>query len=214
LEGGIPVSANDWQGIGCDVCHQPVGDSYDTAISFWNQDLGYYEPVHNANELCAKCHEGRHGFQVLEEQAISPAHNNWECTRCHGAHGTPSSCTNCHNPNVGNGGFEHQRHPGVNCTACHDAGGLSIWQDREAGSKHLGEYAPIRFAHTLRSWTSHNIQPQVWCGRCHHLRENNAPPIAPKTTCQDCHIDGFVVFWCNYFPRDPSPFVTPTPTRK
>ena len=53
LEGGIPVSEDDWQHITCDICHIPVGDSYHTDIAYWNQSLGQYEAVENVMELCA-----------------------------------------------------------------------------------------------------------------------------------------------------------------
>ena len=211
LEGGVPIAQNEWKNIGCAVCHEPVGNSYYPAVAFWNQELGRYEPIENANELCAKCHEGQHGFEVMAEQTASPAHKGWTCTRCHGAHGTPSACASCHNPATGSGAAEHARHPNVNCTACHDAGGLSIWYNATLGTRHYQEYVPIRFAHALESWTSHNIQKQVWCGRCHHPRPDNSAPVASEVGCQECHADGFVMFWCRFFPRDESPFVAPIP---
>jgi len=210
LESGLPVAQGDWKHIGCDVCHQPVGNSYLTSIAFWDQAAEQYEPVKSVTELCGKCHEGRHGFHVIEEQEMSPAHKGWECTRCHGAHGAPSQCTDCHNPAIGYGAEEHARHPGTNCTACHDAGGLVIWHDQDDGSRHYDEYVPVRFAHTLTSWPSHNIQTGVWCGRCHHLRQNNSAPVASEPACRECHRDGFSMFWCEYFPRDVSPLATPT----
>ncbi len=37
LEGGTPVSMEDWQNISCGICHEPVGDSYWTGISYWDQ---------------------------------------------------------------------------------------------------------------------------------------------------------------------------------
>ena len=210
LEGGIPIALSDWKQIGCEICHEPVGNSYYTSISYWNQVTGKYEPVTSVTALCTHCHEGTHGFEVIEEQHESPAHNGWECTQCHGAHGTPSNCTNCHDPTVGVGAEEHEYHTQVNCTACHDAGGLVIWHDTDAGSRHYDEFVPVRFAHALRSWTSHDIQKEVWCGRCHHLRQDNSMPVASQVTCEVCHPEGYSMFWCQFFPRDLSPFPTPT----
>ncbi len=210
LEGGVPVEQADWQNLGCEICHQPAGSSYITSVSFWNQATKAYEPVASVTDLCAKCHEGQHGFMVIEEQTASPAHRGWECTRCHGAHGTPSQCTNCHDPTLGAGAAEHARHPQVNCTACHDAGGLSIWHDGDSNSRHYNEYAPIRFAHALRSWTSHALARQVACQRCHHPRNETLGPVVENVLCNDCHPEGAVLFWCRFFPRD-FPFGTPTP---
>jgi hypothetical protein len=118
-----------WKNITCDICHQPVGNSYSTALSFWNQLERKYEPVSSAADLCAKCHTEAHGFQVTFEQAASSAHKDWGCTRCHGSHNTPVKCTDCHDVTKGRGAAAHALHPNVDCTTCHDAGGLPIWQD-------------------------------------------------------------------------------------
>jgi hypothetical protein len=207
LASGIPVLESDWRNIGCEICHQPMGDSYSTSLAFWNQALGSYEAVSSSTELCARCHEGQHGFRVTEEQAASEAHQGWECTRCHGSHGNPVQCTDCHDPSHGRGAQEHLSHTNVDCTACHDAGGLSIWQDQVAGSRHFGSYIPLRFAHTLTSWPSHDLQLEVRCQRCHHPLSKELPPLAEEVSCEVCHPDGAVLFWCEYFPRneDPNP---------
>lgn len=207
LSGGVPVAEADWQHINCEICHVPVGDSYDVGIAFWNQALGRYEHVDSVSQLCAHCHEGQHGFRVIEEQAISEAHTGWECTRCHGSHGSPSSCTDCHNPEEGPGATEHARHPSVNCTGCHDDGGLSIWYDEEPGSSNYGEYVTLRFAHTLTSWPSHNLSTDVYCQRCHHPVEQRGSTVVPEVSCTACHEhrDGAVSLWCDYFPRNTNP---------
>jgi hypothetical protein len=201
LKGGVIVPQHNWKNISCDICHQPVGDSFDKSISFWNQAKGEYESVASVSELCGKCHVGRHGFEVIEEQETSPAHQGWECTRCHGSHGSPSKCSDCHNPNTGKGAEEHLSHTQVNCTACHDAGALPIWQEIDQQSLHYGEFIPVRFAHALTSWPSHNLQLEVRCQRCHHPFHDRHP-VAAVTDCEACHEDGGVLFWCRNFPRD------------
>ena len=203
LESGFPVPLDEWQNIQCNICHIPQDGSYLRSIAFWDQSSKAYISVQNSNELCAKCHEGKHGFEVIEEQESSTAHNAWECTRCHGSHGAPSSCEDCHNPKEGPGSMEHERHPSVNCTACHDNGGLSIWREGSSESKFYEEYVPLRFAHTLTSWPSHNLSSDVSCIRCHHPRNYDSPVLVPEISCLDCHPDGAVLFWCQFFPRDP-----------
>ncbi len=205
LEGGVPVPEPEWQNISCEVCHVPVGDSFERDIAFWNQQLGQYEPVENAMALCAKCHEGQHGFEVIEEQEHSTAHNAWECTVCHGPHSAPSSCTDCHQPGSGAGAMEHARHPAVNCTACHDKGRLSIWQDPEPTSTHSGQFITRRFAHTLTSWPSHNLSREIDCVRCHHPLSSRSSSVVPLVGCQECHENGAVSLWCEYFMRNPDP---------
>ena len=158
LEEGIPVKKEDWQDIGCEVCHEPSGDSFMTSIAYWNNAEQRYEDVESAQELCEQCHEGRHGFEVIEEQIASDVHQDWECTRCHGAHGEPAACEDCHDVTTGRAVEDHLRHPQVNCTSCHDRGQLNITQDLEPGSRFYGTYVPIRYAHTLTSWPSHNLQ--------------------------------------------------------
>lgn len=205
LEGGIPVPQSDWKNIGCEICHRPTGDSFYVEISFWNQAIGDYEPVNSPTELCEKCHSGRHGFEVIKEQAISEAHQAWDCTECHGSHGSDVLCTDCHDPDEGEGAFEHQRHPNVNCTACHDGGGLSIWKDTNPDSRYFGQTITRRFAHTLTSWPSHNIVLVVKCERCHHPISKTRGAIEPDVGCEECHDGGAVWVWCDYFPRDPNP---------
>jgi hypothetical protein len=214
LESGTAVPEADWHNVDCGICHIPVGNSYTTGIAFWNQATGQYESVSSTTELCAKCHTGTHGFEVVEEQAASPAHKGWDCTQCHGAHGSPSACTNCHDPTVGRGAQAHVQHPGTNCTACHDAGGLSIWDDPDAGSRHADEYVPVRFAHALRSWTSHDLSAQVLCQRCHHPRPDGSLPVVARVVCTDCHSDGASLFWCTNFRRNPDPNAAPISVSK
>ena len=207
LDQGVTITPTEWLSIPCDICHIPQGNSYDTGIAYWNQALGQYEPVESKMELCAKCHEGQHGFEVVEEQKASIIHTSLDCTDCHGNHGGSSACVDCHDPATGSGALEHAQHTNVNCTACHDRSGLSIWFDQEPDSRHFGEYVTRRFAHTLTSWPSHNLSTEVNCLKCHHLRDSNTPATVPDINCRVCHVhaDGAVQFWCTDFPRDPSP---------
>ena len=212
LSEGTQIPQAQWQNITCEVCHIPVGDSFDTGIAFWNQRLGRYEPVATTTELCAKCHEGQHGFEVVEEQEESLAHEQMACTECHGSHGAASSCTDCHDPADGSGAFEHGRHPSVNCTACHDDGNLSIWKDPDSGSPHYASYVTRRFAHTLTSWPSHNLSSNVKCQRCHHPASDRRAAIVDYVGCDECHEHayGAVSEWCIFFDRDANPNATPT----
>jgi hypothetical protein len=212
LAGGTAVAESDWKQIGCAVCHKPAGDSYETAPAFWDQAREQYVPVADATELCGHCHEGQHGFEVLEEQAASPAHRGWSCVRCHGPHGDRTvQCTDCHDPNRGKGTADHARHTQVNCSACHDAGGLSIWHDTYPESKHYGEVIALRFAHALTSWTSHEIALEVRCERCHHPANDTVAPVAERTGCTACHPEGASLFWCRKFERNPDPNATAAP---
>lgn len=207
LASGVVVEEQDWHDITCEVCHIPAGDSYYTSVAFWNQALEQYESVDKAAELCAHCHEGRHGFEVLEEQIASSVHIGMDCTECHGAHGGQSLCEDCHDPAVGPGAFEHLRHPSVHCSGCHDDGGLSVWYEADPSSSYYGEYITRRFAHALTSWPSHNLAPEVFCQRCHHPLERRTSSVVPYVRCDQCHehSGGAVFDWCIFFERDPNP---------
>lgn len=212
LPGGVVVPQSEWLNIDCPICHQPMGDSFSKEFFYWDTSQGRYESVNSSTELCAKCHERQHGFEVVEEQNISLIHNDWDCVKCHGPHGKPSSCTDCHDPQQSSGASEHSRHPNVNCTACHDQGKLSIWFEVDPNSKHVGQYIPRRFAHALRSWPSHNLGKEVDCLRCHHPLTKDSPVVAEKIACVACHSEGEVLFWCTYFARNPDPNIELTPT--
>lgn len=206
LPGGEMISRQLWENITCDICHVPVGDTYQVNIAFWDQAAGTYQELDSVMELCAKCHEGQHGFEVIEEQEVSPAHTGWECTQCHGPHGAPAECEDCHDPDQVSGSDEHERHPDVNCTACHDAGSLTIRLNQDPESKHFGEFIPVRFAHALTSWPSHNLGTEIICERCHHPTPTGAPAVDQVTPCTDCHTDGAMWTWCVNFERDEDPY--------
>jgi hypothetical protein len=215
LESGVPVAQAAWHNIGCDVCHQPIGDSYSVAPNVWNNDTQQYEAVHDLTELCGHCHEGRHGFEVIAEQKASVAHRGWACTRCHGVHQTRAACTDCHDPTKGRGAAEHAQHPQVNCTACHDAGGLGVALETDAPSRlaarHEGTYITMRFAHTVTSWPSHNLQTTVDCRRCHHPQGLLKVPVAEMIGCNNarCHGQGASLNWCPIFSRDQPASINP-----
>lgn len=206
LDAGVPVAESDWQNISCDVCHQPAGDSFLTSIAYWNNELGQYEAVASETALCARCHKGEHGFQVVEEQSQSTAHSGWECSACHGPHGTRSACTDCHDPFAGDASEDHARHEQVNCTACHDAGNLPVWLASDPSSRHAGTYITVRSAHAPSSWPSHNQQRPVACVRCHHPREGSLGAVSQESSCESCHSGGAVWYWCPLFPRDAPPY--------
>lgn len=205
LNTGVVVPQYEWKDITCDICHIPLNGTVGVNLAYWNQAIGAYEPVEHEYELCAHCHEGQHGFHVITEQQKSPAHQGWACSRCHGVHGAEASCTDCHNPTSGAGARDHALHQRVNCTACHDAGHLGIWEDTNPHSKHYGQYITVRFAHTLTSWPSHNLQTEVKCERCHHPRGQQLAAIVPGVACNECHEKGAVLLWCENFTRDPDP---------
>jgi hypothetical protein len=201
LESGEPVSQDEWRNIDCSICHEPVGNSYRIAPSIWNQELGVYEPVESSDELCAHCHEGRHGFEVAEEVRASEVHQGWACLDCHNPHGDDISCSDCHDTMEDGSAEVHNNHLEVHCTACHDNYGLATWRERDTESDFYDTVITIRFAHTLTAWPSHNLQTAVDCRDCHHARDIDRPALVQTVSCGDatCHPQGAVLSWCPYF---------------
>ena len=207
LSGGVSVAEADWHNITCTICHQPVGDSYDVTPVYWNQATKLYESVSDSTALCAHCHEGQHGFEVITEQNASLVHIGMTCTDCHGAHGREVRCEECHDPATGAGAAQHAQHESVHCSACHDAGGLSIWRDPEPTSMYYDQFITRRFAHALTSWPAHNLAVEVDCLRCHHPQGDRRPALVDDLSCTICHEHtyGAVSEWCIFFNRDPAP---------
>lgn len=205
LEGGDQVPKEEWHDIGCPVCHEPVGDSFRITPSYWNQELGAYEPVEEIDELCAHCHEGQHGFEVIEEMDVDRAHQGWHCIDCHDPHGDNIQCIDCHDTTTGPAAEEHANHTQVHCSGCHDRGGLGLWQEHDPDSHFYTMFITRRFAHTLTSWPSHNLQTEVDCRRCHHAgNDYTFPALSQDVSCDNaaCHPSGAVLYWCPYLPRD------------
>ena len=203
LAGGEPVPEGQWHNVSCEICHEPVGTSYYVTVSFWNQQLGHYEPVESNEELCAHCHEGSHGFEVVEEMKADSVHGDMTCTDCHDPHFSNTRCVDCHDTTTGAAAEEHANHPAVACSACHDQGGLALWWDRDPVSTYYDQVVTIRFAHTLTSWPSHDLQTQVDCRRCHHASDIDHPALAQEVSCDNaaCHPQGAVLYWCPFFAR-------------
>ena len=199
----------DWMNIGCSICHQPIGDSYATGISYWDQASRSYVAVENISELCAKCHEGSHGFEVTEEQEASIAHNHWQCNQCHGNHGAPSACTDCHDPQAVSGAAEHAQHPSVNCTACHDAGSLVIWQEEIR----LHPIFPITFPYVLHMPSLPGLH--TTCPKRSIAHVVITPKIRThqfwfrKLVARLVMSEGASLFWCEFFNRDEDPNADP-----
>ncbi len=94
----IPVARQDWKSIGRDVCHQPVGSSYSTAISYWNPTLGQYEVD------CTACHDVGHLAVWKDPNPSSRYYGRWmPQPMAHDLRSWPS----------------HNLEVGVDCTRCH-----------------------------------------------------------------------------------------------
>jgi hypothetical protein len=91
------VPREDWQGIGCEICHETNGKSVSASIAWWNQVTRQYDAVTGTTALCEQCHRDTEQFhyQVNLDNSV---HSGFECVACHNPHTTTASCSNsgCH----------------------------------------------------------------------------------------------------------------------
>jgi hypothetical protein len=177
------VPPEEWQSIGCEICHLQHDGQVESGIAWLNVTTGFHESVSGATELCEHCHldEG----MILHKRALGETvHVDFSCADCHDAHDATASCTavGCHEevdmtvappeaplavqlyPAIAHS-VEHQN---VLCVACHDASGLEVGH-LEGGST----WVTFRNRFFLERMTtdiyqSHNLQKNVDCARCHY----------------------------------------------
>jgi hypothetical protein len=84
---------------------------------------------------------------------------------------------------------------------------LSVWRDPNENSRHYDTTITRRFAHTITSWPSHDLQTTVDCRRCHHPQGQILPAVAATVGCDNlaCHPNGAVLNWCPALGRNPAP---------
>ncbi len=126
-EGNPLVPQEEWESIGCSVCHRMEHGIAESEIAWHNSITGYYETVTTATELCEKCHLDtdvlRHKRDLGDE-----VHVSFECTECHDAHSAGANCEDCHQVSMisrSRAVPEHQAVTGSDdCDECH-AGAFS-----------------------------------------------------------------------------------------
>jgi hypothetical protein len=94
-EGNPPVSRDEWQDIGCEICHAAEAGGVGSKVSWKNVTTGYREEVANNSELCQRCHQNTETLRHLRVLG-NVTHVDFECTDCHNAHSTRASCRECH----------------------------------------------------------------------------------------------------------------------
>ena len=169
------VPEEEWQDIGCAVCHRMENGAADAEVVWLDVRTNYYETVTSTTELCEKCHADtetlRHGRDVS-----GGAHADFACTDCHDAHTVAASCTTsgCHAdftdryPEII---VEHQDQ--VNdkeCTDCHPSVAdihMNALEEMpvvcmDCHEYLMGEHAQVRYqaAHS-------NLHATVTCVACH-----------------------------------------------
>jgi predicted CxxxxCH...CXXCH cytochrome family protein len=205
----VTIAEDDWQGIQCRICHNIMNISYSNStggkpLAFYNATAsslaGYsvYDSVHNATELCEKCHTGS-----SHDSKYAGTHKDtvgFDCASCHlnttsaskggfnnrshsfevkNAYTGVTGCEVCHDPS--NHTFQYtSNHTGnVSCIACHDqtfttvnATGYAVSNDGNYG---LWQETPTSKWTTAKkitsapaTWPLHNLSKSVNCLKCHN----------------------------------------------
>jgi hypothetical protein len=216
------IAASNWQGIQCRVCHnihdrkmsRPIGGdplAYYNATASSLAGSPVYETVHNATELCEKCHTGSSHdskFAGTHKDAVG-----FDCASCHlnttfnknethmfEVKNTTSGVEGCE---VCHDSADHtwqytSKHTNVECWACHDqtvvynassgnatssGNTYGIWNDPSTGN-----WTTYKVSHGAPAkWVLHNITKSVSCDKCHIGNSTYNGTIGPAFTCSGCH---------------------------
>lgn len=170
------VPEEEWQSIGCDVCHRQNEDGVIEAQIAWHDPVsGYYETVTDATDLCTRCH--RDTETLRHNRELGDAHPDFACTDCHDAHSLIAACEDCHDRQdvlkagrrtaVGWQEVHDDEHDMVACVACHDASGLQVGPLDDGDRWMTFRTTELLGRANTEPYHSHTLQREVACGRCH-----------------------------------------------
>jgi hypothetical protein len=212
----VTIAASDWQGIQCRVCHDIMNISYSNStggkpLAFYNATAtsnrttnpsgsAIYDQVHNATELCEKCHYGSSHDSKYAGTHKDPAGANFTCADCHlnttkassggfnnrshsfevkNAYTGVTGCEVCHDAtSVHSNNFsEYGLHGIVTCEACHDNTVSRNSSNYVVSSdNNYGIYKDT----TTNSWTTYKVSH----GSAATWPLHN---ISKSITCSKCH---------------------------
>jgi hypothetical protein len=166
------IAEGNWTNIECNVCHLvDKNDEVDPEFA-WLLFLliNEYEQVDSSTELCGKCHNDPELLELPGHAAVvvGGAHADFSCTECHDAHSTTASCAaaGCHDVLTEGTSGHDETHESVSCVACHDADGMAVGPDEELGA--WITFLPPDLEGVSYPFTSHNLQLEALCDRCHY----------------------------------------------
>jgi len=206
LKGTNPsISEADWKGIQCNICHNlhkrnesnVTGYNFTGPLAFYNATnsslLGrmVYDPVHDATELCEKCHASKNSrvYGGTHETKL-----NYTCANCH-INSTinnmnhsfevknlttgVSGCELCHIPTNHTWQLTSKHSSNVRCVACHDqtvgrnASGYAVSSDNKSYGifNYSGNWTTYKNSYgSAVKWDLHNLTKDVDCKKCHGAR--------------------------------------------
>lgn len=124
--GNPAVSEEEWQHIGCAMCHRMENGVAEPKPVWFDARTGFYETISSSTELCSKCHLDnetlRHARHLGEY-----AHRDFNCTDCHDAHSLSAGCsdggchTNIYFPHPGIRSEHRVQTDASECSECHNS---------------------------------------------------------------------------------------------
>lgn len=121
-EGNPLVPEDEWQSIGCDVCHRTQDGVVDPEVAWRDRQTGYYETLPDNTALCEKCHLNNDTLKHRRDLGDA-AHADFQCTDCHDPHDTSAACGDCHNVSMTRESRLIPEHEAVThndqCAECH-----------------------------------------------------------------------------------------------
>jgi hypothetical protein len=204
-------AASEWLGIQCRVCHNlhkrnesnVTGYNFTGPLAFYNATnsslLGRaaYDPLHNATELCEKCHKG--GYHASSRDIYyNGSHKTslgFGCVDCHmnstintgeehsfNVNNTATGetgCEACHPTSEHTWSFTSTHFDNVTCDACHDGTmarnstnytvnvSTSLVKGGIYKDPTTNKWTTYRGTTSATTWTFHNISKDVSCDKCH-----------------------------------------------
>ena len=184
-KGNPLVPEDEWNSIGCEVCHKVENGVAAEEISWLDPITGYSETVTSTTELCEKCHLDTPPLLSHQRALGTGAHAGYLCTDCHNPHTTYSACNDCHRISLTEIPVVIPEHLQVtmndNCEACHAA----AWEEHNMQLKAAGNddcmschgvlmgrttLAPIQLAHS-------EYHALLVCVACHDASGLEVGPI-------------------------------------
>ncbi|MEW6717354.1 MAG: hypothetical protein AB1345_07620 [Chloroflexota bacterium] len=121
-QGNPLVPEEEWNHIGCEVCHNVSDGVADAGIGWLNPTTGYHETVASVTGLCEKCHLDTQTLRHKRDLGEG-VHSTFECTTCHDAHSVKANCINCHSIVMSDTPLATLEHPSAvsneGCRRCH-----------------------------------------------------------------------------------------------
>jgi hypothetical protein len=167
------IAEEEWGHISCKICHRMDDDEVEPEFAWLDiAVIDEYIDLDSTTDLCRKCHEMADIADHKPAINLADEHAELECTECHDAHAKTVTCANsdCHEDVLINADAvtgHDEEHASVSCTACHDSAGLEVGPYEDSEMWVTFTSLMLDGEESLVPHSSHSVQTQVECERCH-----------------------------------------------